>query len=167
MGVLASELKIMATTNGLGGAITATEITSAAANNLFDLFSGAETAAGGTFYACVYALNDTVDVGNPVAQAVEAFVNSEDVHAGVTMAIGLGTSAVNGTEQTITDENTAPAGVTFFTTADAEDIDDNLIIGDIPADQHKAIWIRMVIDAATAAKANFLYSLGFKFDSVE
>lgn len=167
MGVLASEIKIFKTTNNLGGAITGNESLSGVAGDIFNTFSGQETTDGGTFYACVYIKNETVDVGNPVAQNVELYIDTETIHAGVVMALGLGTSAVNGVEQTIANENTAPAGVTFFVATDAEDVDDALIIGDIPDDQHKAVWIRITIDPATAAKAAYQLATKIKFESVE
>jgi len=167
MGVLASEVSVYKTTNNLGGAITGVGSVSGVADNLFNVFSGAETSAGGTFYACVYVRNETVDVGNPVAQGLEVFIDSITVHAGAILSLGLGSAAIDAVEPTIANENTAPAGVTFFSEADAEDVDDNLIIGDLPANSFKSFWIRAVIDPATAAKASLVMSLKFKFDSVE
>lgn len=73
--------------------------------------------------------------------------------------IGLGTSAIGGTEQTIANENTAPSGVTFsaptsFTTG--------LLIGNIPAGSHKAIWIRRNVPADSTLFANDFYVLQFR-----
>ncbi len=65
-----------------------------------------------------------------------------------TADIGLGSSAVNGTEQTIANEGTAPTSVTFSAPATKGA---GLSIGNIPAGQHKAIWVRRTITAGAAA----------------
>lgn len=161
MAILASEIDVMHSTNRLGGAITANESNSGVSGNLFDTFSGAETSAGGTFYACVYVQNNTVDTG-AIAQAMTVHVESETSAAGINLSIGLGTSAVNGVEQTIADENTAPVGVTF---SEADGVGNALTIGDVPDGEHKAIWIRCVIDPATAAVSNYQFQLRFNFDT--
>jgi hypothetical protein len=65
--------------------------------------------------------------------------------------IGLGSSAVNGTEQTVANESTAPGSVTFSTAAGEGNA---LTIGDIPAGQHKAIWVKRIVSAAAAYNAD-------------
>ena len=64
------------------------------------------------------------------------------------MALGLGSSAVNGTEQTVANESTAPSGVTFSqpTTKGT-----GIALGTIPAGQHRAVWVRRTVAAAAAA----------------
>ena len=67
---------------------------------------------------------------------------------GITCAVGAGTSAINGTEQTIANAETAPSGVSFSTATTRQT---GVALGNIPAGQHKAFWIRRVVGAATAA----------------
>ncbi len=55
--VSASDLKIYKTTNNLGGAITATQVTSATPNNVFTNIPKNELVVGEDYYACVYFKN--------------------------------------------------------------------------------------------------------------
>lgn len=55
---------------------------------------------------------------------------------------------MNGTEQTVANESTAPGSVTFSTAAGEGNA---LTIGDIPAGQHKAIWVKRIVGAGAAA----------------
>lgn len=150
MAIDATLLKLYKTTNNLGGAVTATELNTA---NLFDDFTDLETVPGTTVYACVYFVNENAEL----ARVARLFNNAETVHAGVNATFGLGTSPINGVEQVIVDETTAPVGVTFV---EALDIDNALQLGDLPAGQHRAFWIRLAIDPGVAAKNN--YTLGFQ-----
>ena len=169
MPLATTDIKTFKTTNGLGGAITATESVSGVSGNLFDTFTGAETAVGGVFYHCEYIKNTH---GTLTAQSLVAFIESESSHAGVNVSMGLGTSAVNGTEQTIANETTAPSGVDFSadtdtTTAGESTADPSLTVGDIPPGEHKAIWFRVTIDAATAAKTGYQVNNKYQFDTAE
>lgn len=168
MPIADTDIKIYKTTNGLGGAITANEAVSGVTGNVFDTFSGAETAAGGVFYACLYIKNEHTSL---TAQALEAILASETAHAGVNFSIAKGSSAVNAQEQTIADENTAPTGVTFAdtdTTTTGEAVADPTVsLPDLPFGQTIAIWARMTIDAATAAKTGYVASVSVNFDTAE
>lgn len=161
MAITPAEMKIYRSTANLGGAITGTESVSGVAGNVFNTFLGDETLAGGTFYHCVYLKNTN---GTLTASTVKAYVDSETVHTGVNVEIGLGSSAINGVEQTVANETTAPASVTF---ADADGVGNALAIADIPAGQHKAIWVKVTIAPATAAKTGYQVNLKFTFDTPE
>lgn len=168
MPILTTDMKVFKTVNGLGGAITGDESVSGVSGNVFDVFSGAETAAGGVFYACVYLKNNH---GSLTAQNITAWIDSESAHAGVNASFAIGQSAVNGVESTIVNENTAPAGVTFSdtdTTTTGETVADaSFAIADIPFGQHQALWLRLTIDAATAAKTGYQINTKFQFDTAE
>ena len=129
----------------LGGIISANQIVDASLHNLFDQVSGAEASAGDVEYRCLYVKNAH---GTLTLQNAVIYVLTETPSADSDELIGLGTSAVNGVEQTVADESTAPIGVTF---AQANGSGNALSIGDIPAGQHKAIWIRRDISAAASA----------------
>ena len=79
------------------------------------------------------------------------------------LAIGVGTSAVNGTEQTVANESTAPAGVAFSEPASNGS---GLALGDLPAGQHRAIWLRRTVTAAAPSSANDNWALGYECETV-
>lgn len=157
MAVLPADLELRLTTNNLGGAKL---VTVSDGTDIWDAFTGQETTDGATEYACLYVHNDAAQT----ALAAKVNIEGETSHAGVNVSIGLGSSAVDGTEQTIADKNTAPAGVTF---SEAEDLANALSIGDLATGAHKAIWLRIVIGAGTAAKNSYLAPIQITADTEE
>ncbi len=129
----------------LGGAISTTQIVDASLHNLFDIVSGDEAAAGDTEYRCLYVKNNH---GTLTLQNAEIWVQTETPSGSSDEEIGLGTSAINGVEQAVANEATAPAGVTF---AQANGEGASLNIGNIPPGQHKAVWVKRVISASAPA----------------
>lgn len=112
--------------------------------NLFDDVSGDEGAAGDTEYRCFYVHNS-----NATLALQNAFIWLQTNTTGNRMSIGLGTSVLNGTEQTVANESTAPAGVVFTQPTNKAG---GIALGSIPAGQSRAVWIRRVV--APAASAN-------------
>lgn len=138
----------------LGGAIS-NNVYNTATDGLFDAVSAAQAAAGLIEFRCIYLRN-----GNASTQmtAARVWIQSNTPNAQTQLAIGVGTSAVNGTEQTIANETTPPTGVTFSEPAtDAT----GLALGNIPAGQHRAIWLRRTINAGAPAIASDAVTLGF------
>jgi hypothetical protein len=129
----------------LGGAIHATAIADATLNNLFTEINEDQTAAGIVAYRCFYVRNSH---GTLTWKNVKLWVQTQTPSADTVVAIGLGTSAVNGTEQTVADQITAPAGVTFSAPADKPS---GLAIGDLAPGAHKAVWVRLTVSAGAAA----------------
>jgi hypothetical protein len=129
----------------LGGAISTTQIVDATVANLFDNVGSAESAAGDTEYRCFYVKNTHATL---TLQAAKVYIQTNTPSADTSAEIGLGTSAVNGTEQTVANESTAPSAVTFSSAAGSGNA---LSIGNIPAGQHKAIWLKRIVNAAAAA----------------
>lgn len=139
----------------LGGAKSSNDAPSA----LFDNVSSAEAAAGLVEYRCVYVHNAHATLTLTTAKAwIQANTPSLDT----TVAIGLGTSALNATEQTVANEATAPAGVTFSEPANEGA---SIALGDIPPGQHRALWIRRTVNAGAAA-ANDSYTVRVKGDTL-
>jgi len=132
----------------LGGIISAT----AAPAGLFDTIVGAESAAGDVEYRCFYVRNANATLS---LQTAIQFIQANTASADTQIAIGLGTSAINGTEQTIANESTAPIGVTF---SEPATLGAGIALGSIPATQHKAVWVRRTINVAAAA-SNDTYDL--------
>lgn len=129
----------------LGGAISTTQIVDATVANLFDNVGSAESAAGDTEYRCFYVKNTHATL---TLQAAKVYIQTNTPSADTSAEIGLGTSAVNGTEQTVANESTAPSAVTFSSAAGSGNA---LSIGNIPAGQHKAIWLKRIVNAAAVA----------------
>jgi hypothetical protein len=157
MPIVTADLEFRKTTSNLGAAITA-NVTDG--SDIFDTFDGDETTAGVTEYACIYFYNDS----GLLASNTRVHISSETAHAGVNFTVGLGTSAINATEQTIADKNTAPNTVTFI---EASNLASAINLGDIPAGQHKAIWVRGVVDAGTLANNDYTIATQITTDSAE
>lgn len=139
----------------LGGIISAND----AGSTIFDNVSSAEASAGDVEYRCVYVRNNH---GTLTAQATKIWIQAQTPSADTDVAIGLGTSAIGGTEQTVANENTAPSGVTFSAPANEGAA---LTIGDLAPGQTKAVWIRRTVNAAAAA-ANDSFTLRVKCDTL-
>lgn len=141
----------------LGGA-KSSNAASASVDALFDQTSAAEASAGDTEYRCVYLHN-----GNASSTMLSAvvWISANTPLAGSTLDIGVGTAAVNGTEQTVANESTAPSAVSFSAPSSQGA---GLALGDIPAGQHKAIWLRRTITAGAGASANDTWTLGYGAD---
>ena len=131
----------------LGGVKSSTAI-GAGLHNLFDVVSSAESSAGDTEYRCFYVHNAhaTLTMQNSVI-----WIQSNTTSADTTIEIGLGSSAVNGTEQTVANESTAPTGVTFSAPSNQGAA---LSIGDIPPGEHKAVWVKRIVNASASAYNN-------------
>ena len=118
---------------------------STAASNYFDDVSSAEASAGDTEYRCVYVHNNH---GTLSLIGAKVFIQTNTPSSDTDVAIGLGTSAINGTEQTVADESTAPTGVSFSAPTTFAG---GLAIGDLAAWAHKAVWVRRTVNAGAAA----------------
>lgn len=133
--------------DSLGGArSTTTQITDASLHNLFDIVNSTEASAGDTEYRCFYVENahETLTLQSPVIWMVTLPTGSD-----VTIEIGIGTSGVNGTEQTVADENTAPTSITWET---GQGSGNSLSFpADLPALQHMAIWVKRVVGSSSSA----------------
>jgi hypothetical protein len=121
--------------------------------------SSAESSAGDTEYRCIYVKNTHASL---TLQSAKVWIQTQTPSADTSVEIGLGTSAVNGTEQTVANENTAPSGVTFSTAANEGAA---LSIGNLPNGQHKAIWIKRIVGSAATAANDDSYVLSYAGDT--
>lgn len=128
----------------LGGVKSSTAIVS----TLFDDVSSAEAGTGLVEYRCFYIHNANATL---TLIAPKIWIQTNTPSATTTVAIGLGSSAQGETEQTVANETTAPIAVTF---TEPVDFDGGITLGDIPADGHRAVWIRRTVNAGTAAIAD-------------
>lgn len=128
----------------LGGAKSSTDATA----GIFDDVTSAESAAGDIEYRCVYVHNNH---GSLTLTSAVAWLAANTPSATTTIDIGVGSSAVNGTEQTVANESTAPTGITFVAAATQGA---GVALGDIPFGQHRAVWLRRTVNAGTAAASD-------------
>jgi hypothetical protein len=145
--------------NSLGKYISTTAF-GTGANGLFDDVSGAENAASTVDYRCFFVLNNHATL--TMLSAV-AFLSAE-VAGGTAIAIGVDTTAASAkasaTAQalTIANEITAPAGVTF---SSPTTVGTGIALGDIPAGQVRAIWVRRTAANTSAVDADGVtFSIG-------
>lgn len=128
----------------LGGAKSSTD----APSGLLDTVSSVEAAAGDTEYRCEYVHNNH---GTLTLEGAKVWIQANTPSADTALEIGLGTSAVNATEQTIANEGVAPSGVTFVAAVNEAGA---ISLGDIPAGQHRAIWIKRIVTAGAVASSD-------------
>ena len=142
----------------LGGAKSST-VAPTTIDGLFDQTSATEATAGDIEYRCVYLHNNySADMQTPVV-----WISANTPNSATTIDIGVGTAAVNGTEQTVANESTAPVGVSFTAPSTQGT---GLALGNIPPGQHKAVWLRRTITAGAGATANDTCTLSYYAEAV-
>lgn len=137
----ASNAVPLASLGGIKSSVDATGV-------IFDDVSSAEATAGDVEYRCVYVHNTHASL-TLIGAVLWMLANTPSTST--TIDVGVGTSAVNGTEQTVADEGTAPTGVTFAAAASQAA---GIALGDIPAGQSRAVWLRRTVTAGAAAVAD-------------
>lgn len=157
-----TDIKLYQSTNRLGGAITATEITDATVANLFDNVSGAEARDGDTEYRAFYAKNTHATL---TWQVVKHWIGSNTTSTDDTLNIGLDLAGVitTGAGDSIADESTAPdPAVTFVAAVDEAAA---LSIGDMIPGSYILIWVKRIVSSSAAAIAANAATLNFTGDS--
>lgn len=139
----------------LGGVISS----NAAPASIFDDVSAAEAVAGRVEYRCVYLHNASA---TDTMTAAVAYVAADTPLETTDVAIGVGTAAVNGEEQTIADEVTAPVGVSFSAPASAAA---GLLLGNIPPGGSKSYWIRRTVAAGSASSPSDTWQIGYRCET--
>lgn len=130
----------------LGGVISST----VAGSNLFDGLSDAQIAAGRVDYRCVYLKN-----GHATLEWLDVvvWIRKNTPRSDTSFEVGLGTSDVGDTEQTIANATTAPSGVTFD---DAPDFANGLEVGVLYPGETVAIWLKRTVDAGAEKSTDFM-----------
>lgn len=128
----------------LGGVVSSVT----ASSTIFDSVSGTEAASGDTEYRAIYVRNLH---GSLTLVGAVAWVQSDTPVAQTVIAVGLGTSAMNATEQTVADEQTAPTSVTFLAAVNKAG---GIALGDIPPGQTRAFWMRRTVTAGAPVTAS-------------
>lgn len=146
--------------NSLGGGISGTPIISNKLNNLFDRVGDLELTLGDVEYRCFYIKNEH---GSLSLLAATIWISSNTPSPDSTISIGLGTSGILGTEQTIGNESTTPVGVSFSAPTS---LATGLIIGNLPSNGTKAIWVRRTITASASLYANDRVTINISGDTL-
>lgn len=128
----------------IGGAKSSVDVGA----GLFDDVSSSEAAAGDVEYRCIYVHNAHATL--PLTNA-RIWIQTQTPSADTSVALALGNAAVNATETAVANENTAPSGPSFSTPTDYAS---GIAIGDIPAGQHRAVWVRRTASAGAAVYAD-------------
>jgi hypothetical protein len=129
----------------LGGVKSSTEVTDASLHNLFDVVSSGESSSGDTEYRCIYVHNGHATL---TLQSAKVWIQSQTSSGDTSMEIALAGEGLNATAETIANESTAPAGETFSAPSTEGA---GLTLGNIPAGQHYAVWVKRIVNAAAAA----------------
>lgn len=162
MAIAASDIKLYHSTNRLGGAITATEITDNTIANLFDNVSGAEAAAGDTEYRAFYIKNTHATL---TWQAVKFWISSNTTSGDDTITVALDLAGVitTGAGDDIADESTAPSPTLTFVAAANEGA--ALTIGDMAPGSYILIWVKRVVNSSATAIASNAATLNWTGDT--
>ena len=143
----------------LGGAISSTEVTDNSLHNLFDKVLGSEALAGDIEYRCAYIKNTH---GSLTLELAKVWIDTNTPSGDSAVAIALGGEGVNGTAETIVNENTAPSGESFTAPASYAA---GLSLGDLAFGEYYPIWVRRTVTAAAAAYNSDSVVLGIQGDT--
>jgi len=148
MAVVATELKWFQSidTDSLGGGIS-TFVVPTGLNLFYDDVDLDEATTGSTAYRCFYVKNENA---TDTYTGAAIYVSVRTPSLSTNCEIGLGTSGLNGTEQSITAEEIAPVGVNFFATSEATP----LAIGDLAAGDHYPVWIKRIVQPEAQGASN-------------
>jgi hypothetical protein len=153
------ESKATGTTN-LGGEIDTDNEVSLTLHDLFDKVESIEALDGAIDYRCVYVSN--VHSSITLTSAL-VYISNQTPSIDTSIFIGVGTSIVGGVEQGIADELTPPNGVTF---SNVIGVENGLVLGNIPATSHKAIWFKRVTSPAASAYSTDGFTIAVKGDTI-
>lgn len=128
----------------LGGAKSSVD----APVSVFDDATSAEAGTGAVEFRCVYIFNGHASL---TLQNAHVWLSANTPSITTTVDIGVGTSAVNATEQTVANEKTAPGSVTFTAAATEQTA---IALGDLPPLQGRAVWFRRSVNAGTTPVAD-------------
>lgn len=139
----------------LGGARSNTELVDGTVtadgglNNLFDPVTEAEALGGDQEYRCFYIKNTST---TDKLKNASVFLNSGTTNPKTSIHFTIGGAGIGGTEQTITNENTTPAGLDPFQQIFSRPTTPN--IGDLNPGQHIGIWVRWDVAVGTDQDPN-------------
>lgn len=133
----------------LGGA----KSEASASLQLFDNVSSDGADLGLTDFRCIYIHN-----GNSSLDLIgaTAWLASNTPSSTTDISIGVGTSGPNGTEPPVATAHSAPAGVSFSSPFSKTT---GILLGDIPAGESRALWLRRIVNPGTSASRSDPFTL--------
>lgn len=120
----------------LGGVISSTALVDAVLQNLFTNVSPAEALAGSVKYRALSFKNNSAQT----AYGAVIYVSQETTSADTTVSIAFDSTGT----QSVVDENTAPAGLSFSTPLS---LGAGIVLGDIAAGGVARIWFKRTVNA--------------------
>lgn len=151
---MAASIQYRLTTNNLGGASTATQLSGTAMNNLFDNVTPDEASAGDSEYRAL----DLFNAGDATAEAVACYCNGT-TSTGTDLLFAIEASPVASTTA-IADESTAPTvsgSFTGYTSAS------KLALPNIPAGSYCRLWLKRTVAASTGNLATDTTTLSVEY----
>ena len=165
MAIVASDLKFYLSGGAsnsdpdasLGGVCSSVEITDDTLHNLFDKVTGDESAVGDTEYRAFYVKNNHATLS---LESAKLWIKT-NTPGGDSVQIGKEASSGDN-KQTITNESTAPTGITF---ADCANKAAGLDLGTLAAGAVYMIWVKRVVPASCAAYDDNYFELQLEGDT--
>lgn len=139
----------------LGGAESSNSF---ATNAIFDDVSSAEASAGDTEYRCFYVHNNHATL---TLQSAKIWIQTQTPSGDTDIAIALGGEGLNGTAETVANENTAPSGETF---SQPSSFAGGLSLGSLAPGDRYPVWVRRTVNAG-AAGANDSWAIRVQGDT--
>ena len=159
MAVLPTDLRFYESldANSLGGGIS-TNLVSTALNAFFDDVDYPEALSGSTAYRLFYIKNESAtDTYTGPAIYIAVLTPSTSTYC----ELGLGTSGLNGTEQSIVSEEIAPVGVAFVAPSEGVPLS---LGSDLGPGDYFPVWIKRVVEAEAVGASNDYVVLGLTGD---
>ena len=125
----------------LGGAMSDTQVSGTALNNIFDDVTPTEANDGDTEYRAI----DVYNSGDAQAESVEIYMSTETSSADTSLDFYNDGTTHDGSDQgdTIADESTEPSGASWSHYTSGS----KLSLPNIPASSATRLWIRRVVTA--------------------
>lgn len=152
-------------TDSLGG-IMSSEVIPESMQNLFDNVTPAERTAGSVEYRCFYFTNTHP---SETLEAAGVYILAQTVSPDTSVSIGLdpagvGDGVTTGVAVTISDEVSAPSGVSF---SEPSSVGAALSVGDIVAGEGIAVWVRRTVTALADPLTNDPFEIAITGSPVE
>ena len=132
----------------IGGAPSTTQIQNSTKNNLYDKVSAQEAEDGHTDYRCEALKNNHATL---TYKASKVWIRQNTSSGDTTVEIGLSAQGINSNPTAISNDTTAPSGVTFSAPATEGAA---LSVGDIPSGQFFCFWTKRIVDSGAAAASD-------------
>lgn len=137
--------------NSIGGAMSTTAVVNSTDNNLFSDINLTDALTGKNYYRCIYLL-----AGAYSYTQLKTWLSSLTPSPGTKTYFGKGAAGVDGTEELVSDEFTAPSGIVFqHPTSESG----GLSLPDMTSGQWHGLWIKLQCSAETEGASGDYFRL--------